>query len=216
MCFISDLIEIAYQQDSAIPGYVQDDSVVMLADAIEAAIVAADELVKISYPLFNDIVRDEDGDWLVISSTNALLGIAPTIVRARLLSNKNPHNKADLAKPYQIRMFNVADLRPIRGDRANWIKDIVEVDPELLRNEIPMGSHEHIRSYVDVYINADWRAFFVNGQIIYKDKDGCPPIDVEVRHAVTHTAGKKQWANPTAQPFKFENLPWYKEVTKSR
>lgn len=42
--FVSDLIQIAYQQD-CIPGYVQDDAVVMLCDAIEDAINAMNEEV---------------------------------------------------------------------------------------------------------------------------------------------------------------------------
>lgn len=234
MCFISDLIQIAYHQENVVGGYVEDtsDEVIaadLFADVVEDLVMSSFEMVeplpkvqiKHQFPLHNDIVRDVDGDWLVISGSVYLT--EPTIVRARKLSDKNPHNKSDLARPYQIRMFNVVDLVRQDNGRASYA---VRPTESLPPNEVALGSYDHITEpvtveyipvqpqYQDTYVNPEWRAYFVDGEIVYKDGDGVPPMDVEVRRATSHNKRKGEWANPTGKPFRFQDCPWYKDITR--
>jgi hypothetical protein len=159
MCIIEDLCIVAACQEHAIPGYVEDtsDAAVaadILADYVEASLDCEPESMskvelKQKFPLFGEVIQDDEGDWLVISASSQML-TEPTVVRARKLSDENPHNKSNLAKPYQIRMFKVADLRPMQGDRANWIK--VDEPIILPPNEPELGSYDHITAPVDVEI----------------------------------------------------------------
>lgn len=213
MCIIEDLVLVSMCQEHAIPGYVEP------TDDVSVGIALPKVELKHNFPLFGDVIRDHEGDWLVISGGAGALLAAPTMVRTRKLSDKNIHNKSDLAKPYQIRMFQVAELKRETVQRATWIA-LTEwekqffADPELLRNEVPLGSYDHITTPVDVEIAVPIR----EPEVV-----GVPPIMLEpwwqdfVAGRPPKASGghiSVKWAHPEWKPFRFEDCSWYQDMIK--
>lgn len=231
--FLDGVLLIAYNQDNAIAGYYEDTSgrtveIHRLEDAIDEILdtVLGSLEVEESKPVLAEMWRLTTPDRceyrLVFDGKSYPL---PGDVVIRIISQQA---KVDWSQRFitgqknsiQINMFH--ELSDMLWDIINVVAFPHGTDDDLARYGITAEeANEWLGeqpSYQDRYVSSEWRAFFVDGQIVYKEGEGLPPVDVEVRRpSKDKIGGKNTWKNPDAKPFKFEDLAWYqKEILHRR